>query len=303
MKEPLVRIRLDGNGRIYRPGETLSGEYRLEGIASQDIRAVEVSVLWHTEGKGDEDLAVHDFRRLSVENGDQIDLLRPGRFSTVLPNSPLSYRGVLVKIRWCVRVRVFLTRGREVLGEVPFRLGEVLPPRSATFWARAGRATGSSRRSPGRRPQASRGHPPAKAPKRPDQNRPLPQGTATRLATTALSPRLRRPCREPGRRSLGQVQSLLDALYAARRHPVPLSARDERRIVGRAALPERVAGPDPRLPRKRQISPGGRLDSDHRKGGPAGRAHRTARPTAPIAAELDPAGRTQPAHRGDRRWL
>jgi hypothetical protein len=35
-----------------------------------------------------------------------------------------------------VRVRVFLTRGREVLGEVPFRLGEVLPPRSATFWAR-----------------------------------------------------------------------------------------------------------------------------------------------------------------------
>ena len=137
MREPLVRIRLDGNGRVYRPGETLAGSYRMEGIAPQDVRAVEVSVLWHTEGKGDEDLAVHDFHRLSVENGDAIDAHRVGRFAAVLPNSPLSYRGVIVKIRWCVRVRVFLTRGREVVGELHFRLGEVLPPRSATFWARA----------------------------------------------------------------------------------------------------------------------------------------------------------------------
>ena len=135
MREPLVRIRLDGNGRVYRPGETLSGEYRLAGIAPGETKAVEVSVLWQTEGKGDEDLAVHDFRRLSPEDGHPIDPRRPGRFSTVLPNSPLSYRGVIVKIRWCVRVRVFLTRGREVLGEVPFRLGEVVASGSAS-WGR-----------------------------------------------------------------------------------------------------------------------------------------------------------------------
>lgn len=125
MNGPLVRIRFDGNGRVYHPGETLSGEYRIESVATDEVKAVEVSVLWYTEGKGDEDLAVHDFWRRSAEAGDGIDLRRPGRFSTVLPKSPLSYRGILVKVRWCVRVRVFLTRGREVMGELAFRLGEV----------------------------------------------------------------------------------------------------------------------------------------------------------------------------------
>lgn len=133
MNGPLVRIRFDGNGRVYRPGETLSGEYRIESVAADEIKAVEVSVLWYTEGKGDEDLAVHDFWRSSAEAGDGLDLRRPGHFSTVLPKSPLSYRGVLVKIRWCVRVRVFLTRGREVMGELAFRLGEVCAIRGASL--------------------------------------------------------------------------------------------------------------------------------------------------------------------------
>ena len=119
MNEPTVTIRFDGNGRAYQPGETLSGEYRLESIRREDVKAVEVSVLWHTDGKGDEDLAVHDFRRLSAEDGDWIDPRYPGRFHTVLPKSPLSYRGVIVKLRWCVRVRVFLARDREVVGELP----------------------------------------------------------------------------------------------------------------------------------------------------------------------------------------
>ena len=125
MNEPMVTIRFDGNGRAYQPGETLSGEYRLESVQREDVKAVEVSVLWHTDGKGDEDLAVHDFRRLSVEDGDWIDPRYPGRFCTVLPNSPLSYQGVIIKLRWSVRVRVFLGRDKEVVGELPFRLGDV----------------------------------------------------------------------------------------------------------------------------------------------------------------------------------
>ncbi|MHC4405395.1 MAG: hypothetical protein ACYTG0_37590 [Planctomycetota bacterium] len=132
MSAPGVTIRFDGNEGTYYPGETLSGSYLLESIDRRDVKAVELSVLWHTVGKGDEDLAVHDFRRLTVENGDWIDPRYPGRFSTVLPNSPLSYEGVTVKLRWCVRVRVFLSRDREVLGEQSFRLGEVPTAKAAT---------------------------------------------------------------------------------------------------------------------------------------------------------------------------
>lgn len=137
MTDPCVRIRFDGNGRAYRPGEILSGEYRLEGIDRDEIRSIEVSTLWCTEGKGDEDLSVHEFRRIALEEGDTASLRQPGRFSAVLPNSPLSYRGAIVKIRWCVRVRVFLARGREVVGEREFQLGEIPAVRVKPDAARA----------------------------------------------------------------------------------------------------------------------------------------------------------------------
>jgi hypothetical protein len=48
-------------------------------------------------------------------------------FRTTLPMSPLSYDGVILKIRWCVRVRVFLTKGREYVAQTRFQLGN-LPP-------------------------------------------------------------------------------------------------------------------------------------------------------------------------------
>jgi len=129
VRGPFITIRLDGNGRIYQPGETLSGEYRLLSMPPDDLKAVEVSVLWYTEGKGDEDLAVHEFWRLDADTGDCIDPARPGRFQTVLPNTPLTYEGQIVKIRWCVRVRAFLARGKQIVGQQLFRLGSVPPIR------------------------------------------------------------------------------------------------------------------------------------------------------------------------------
>jgi hypothetical protein len=131
VNDPAITIRLDGNGRIYRPGETLSGEYRLESIPREQIQAIEVSVLWYSEGKGDEDLEVHEFWRRDTAEGELGDPQRPDRFSTTLPQSPLSYEGQIIQIHWCVRVRAFLQRGRQVLGEKGFRLGEVLPRKAS----------------------------------------------------------------------------------------------------------------------------------------------------------------------------
>ena len=37
MSPPAVTIRLDGNGRVYRPGEELSGEYVFESVTPGDV--------------------------------------------------------------------------------------------------------------------------------------------------------------------------------------------------------------------------------------------------------------------------
>lgn len=121
-----IFIRLDGRGNhVYYPGDTLAGSYYLNEIRRDSIDSLEVSVLWRTEGKGNEDVGVHAFWRLSCQNGDWIDPLQPGRFSVVLPQSPLTYNGNLIKIRWCVRLRVFLSNGAQLLEEKPFYLGEL----------------------------------------------------------------------------------------------------------------------------------------------------------------------------------
>jgi hypothetical protein len=123
--KPLITIQSIESDRVYWPGEEFVCVYRVDAVPATDITAVEASVLWYTEGKGEEDMAVHAFQRrlpADVPHGDlrQLDSIR-----TKLPNSPLSYNGRIVKIRWCVRVRVFLTRNREALAERTFLLGAV----------------------------------------------------------------------------------------------------------------------------------------------------------------------------------
>jgi len=130
MKQPHIEIRLDGHRDSFRPGEILSGEYHVDTTNVPDIEALEVSVLWHTEGKGDEDLSVHLFNRFDLSSDAAVVPNHSGRFSTQLPNSPLSYEGVIVKIRWCVRIRVFDGRGKDIVAERPFRLGLVTPARA-----------------------------------------------------------------------------------------------------------------------------------------------------------------------------
>lgn len=123
--EPLLSVCLGGNRKHYSAGDELVCEYQIDAIEASEIQSVEASVLWLTEGKGEEDLGVHYFERRLPADAEDHDLRPLRRFKVNLPNSPLSYDGAIVRIRWCVRLRLFARRGKEYVLEYPFTLGAV----------------------------------------------------------------------------------------------------------------------------------------------------------------------------------
>src|SRR5678816_697189 len=108
--EPLISLCLVGPRRNYAAGDELVAEYQFDAVLPDEILAVEASVLWYTEGKGEEDMGVHFFERRLPSDAEDGDLRPLCRFRTTLPCSPLSYSGAIFTIRWCVRVRLFLRR-------------------------------------------------------------------------------------------------------------------------------------------------------------------------------------------------
>ena len=128
MNSPQVNLEFDDHPGLYFPGDTISGAAQIEAADNEEIKAIEVSVLWYTVGKGEEDMGVHYFTRETAIEGAKFDSSFPRRFQTQLPRSPLSYDGRIVKICWCVRVRVFFRGGREFSDEQPFQLGATPRP-------------------------------------------------------------------------------------------------------------------------------------------------------------------------------
>ncbi|MDZ4851060.1 MAG: hypothetical protein SGI77_17370 [Pirellulaceae bacterium] len=118
-------IQLLGFQPGYMPGDELVFQYKLVSIDPTAILAIEASVVWFTEGKGNEDLGVHFFQRLTREAITDRDFSQPQLISTLLPESPISYEGRLLKIRWCIRVRLYLNDGTDLVAQEPFYLGTV----------------------------------------------------------------------------------------------------------------------------------------------------------------------------------
>lgn len=155
-REVRVRLAFDRVSKTYAPGDDLHIHYLVEGLGADAIEGVERSVLWYTEGKGDEDLGVVHFERVGFagENTDGVgrsstrkeDLqsggrgapraadsaprLAAGSLTVRLPVSPLSYEGLIVKVAWCVRVRVFFARRMRAAHSDPEgRSSRAQPPR------------------------------------------------------------------------------------------------------------------------------------------------------------------------------
>ena len=130
---PSIIIQLDQHSAIP-PCGTVSGTYRLVEMRPEEVLRLEFSVLWFTEGKGDEDLGVHHFESIARDSGEvfqtllhELDTSQMIPFHVALPPSPLSYYGKILKIHWCVRVRLYLKSGHEINGERLFTVGNIPP--------------------------------------------------------------------------------------------------------------------------------------------------------------------------------
>ena len=142
-----VIIQFDRQPHDFEPREVVTGTFRTVDVAPEEISRLEFSVLWFTEGKGDEDLGVHFFKSLEGLEEDRGGEPEPGAgsaanqvslqssdeegstyfFSVALPSSPLTWHGKILKIYWCVRVRLYLKNGREVMSEREFNVGKIPP--------------------------------------------------------------------------------------------------------------------------------------------------------------------------------
>jgi hypothetical protein len=116
-----VIVTLDREPDAFWPGDRLAGRYRVVGVDPADLTAVEVSVHWFTEGKGDADVGVHNYDKHGSDGGAAAE----GIFATTLPPGPWSYDGLVVKVVWCVQVRATRRRGKPVEGIAYFWLGDV----------------------------------------------------------------------------------------------------------------------------------------------------------------------------------
>lgn len=142
-----VIIQFDRQPHEFAPQEIVAGTFRTVDVPPEEISRLEFSVLWFTEGKGDEDLGVLFFKSLDgseevhgsesdfdpVGSVNQVHLLSSEEegltysFSVRLPSSPLTWHGKILKIFWCARARLFLKSGREVMCERVFNVGKIPP--------------------------------------------------------------------------------------------------------------------------------------------------------------------------------
>ncbi len=132
-QSPLADIRIEKADQPFVPGDVLRGSFCVRAEHVNEVRSAEVSVLWYTAGKGEEDFGVHYFERYAAEGPEAVELSRRREFRTLLPENPLSYDGLIVKVCWCARLRLFLSRGRQQVLEASFRLGHVTPARVPTL--------------------------------------------------------------------------------------------------------------------------------------------------------------------------
>ena len=90
-----LSIHLD-EGTSYEPGSRVSGrvEWRVEGEPPDKLL---ISLLWHTEGKGTEDVEI-----IEQQDVDHPGLVGQHCFEVQLPSFPWSFSGTLISLIWAI---------------------------------------------------------------------------------------------------------------------------------------------------------------------------------------------------------
>ena len=120
--QPAVNVALCREDGIYHAGRRLQATWQISRVPLEQIQGVEISVMWHTEGKGDEDLHVHHFHQINESQIRRTGLADHQSIQCQLPVTPLSYHGRLIRLQWCIRLRLFMASGKEIVTEQPFYL-------------------------------------------------------------------------------------------------------------------------------------------------------------------------------------
>ena len=82
----------------WLPGERLEGEVRWR-LPAGSPSSLELKCLWYTEGFGDVDLEITG--KVSIGNGDPNGGYS---FDFELPKTPISFKGGLFSLSWCIEV-------------------------------------------------------------------------------------------------------------------------------------------------------------------------------------------------------
>lgn len=128
MNTPVIDLTLSATE--YRPGDTLSGRFRIVPHLPPHTTSVELSVLWLTTRKRmsriEKELAgpigVIGYQAWTAERGTLAELGGEYPFAFPLPIAPWTYVGVLLRIQWLVRVRLRFESGADQVLEVAFTL-------------------------------------------------------------------------------------------------------------------------------------------------------------------------------------
>ena len=120
----MLEVEIDGGRDAFSPGESVKGT--VQWMLDDAPDAIEVRLLWYTEGRGDQDVGLARTLRIEAPSA-----MGSSPFELESASGPYSWSGRLISIRWAVEAvakpGAYTARSEIVLGPE----GRALDPTTA----------------------------------------------------------------------------------------------------------------------------------------------------------------------------